>query len=245
MLARMTAHHPLSQHDPLGCADCPVRDSAVCAGLGDAERLALARLGRRRTLARGETLFGADDDTACATLLTGAVKLSRHDAAGTERMLALVHPAGFLARLFAGGDGVEATALTDCTLCVFARRDVEREMRAHPGFMERVLRATLAELDQSRRLVELIGRRDVRARVAGLILSVAEGGCDGPAADGATIELPLTRGEMAALLGTTIESVSRQLTAMEADGVIARDGPRGLRVRSMAALRETAGQPED
>lgn len=228
-------------HDPLGCEDCPVRDLAVCAGLGEAERLALARLGRRRTVERGETVFLAGDDSlACATLVTGALKLSRIDSEGVERTVALVHPAGFLARLFATGIDCTATALTRSELCLFPREAVEREMRAHPGFMERVLRATIEQLDESRALIDLIGRRDARARVAGLLLVFLTGACEGEPKNGQTLELPLTRGEMASLLGLTIETVSRQLTALEAAGAVRRVGQRRVVARDVARLREAA-----
>lgn len=228
--------------DPLGCDDCPVRDLAVCAGLGETERHALARLGRRRSFARGETIFLAgDDNLACATLVAGAIKLSRIDSDGIERTVALLHPAGFLARLFATAIDCTATALTDTEMCLFPRDVIEREMRGHPGFMERVLRATVEQLDESRALIDLIGRRDARARVAGLLRVFLAGCCDGTPADGSRIELPLTRGEMASLLGVTIETVSRQLTALESAGVIRRVGLRQLVIPSVAALDAQAG----
>ena len=54
---------------PEVCADCPVRDQAICSGLDSAELAELAAIGRHRDFARGETLFAADDDSvACATL---------------------------------------------------------------------------------------------------------------------------------------------------------------------------------
>ena len=46
---------------------------------------------------------------------------------------------------------------------------------------------------------------------------------------------------MAGLLGLTIETVSRQMTALERDGVIARDGSRGVVVRDPARLETLAG----
>ncbi|MBA4048314.1 MAG: Crp/Fnr family transcriptional regulator [Sphingomonas sp.] len=224
-------------HDPLGCDDCPVREIAVCAGLGEVERRDLARLGRRKSYRRGETIFAAGDSSiACATLVSGAVKLSRFDAQGTERTVALLHPAGFLARLFAVEIDCTATALSDCTLCLFPRDVVERQMRSHSDFMERVLRATSEQLASAHNLIDLIGRRDARARVTGLLLIFAEGSCDGPLADGQLLDLPLTRGEVANFLGLTIETVSRQLTILEAEGAIAREGPRGIRLLRVAAL---------
>ena len=60
----------------LACASCPVRDSAACSVLSEEERDTLASLGRTRTLKRGEMLFAAgDEDAACATLVSGALKI--------------------------------------------------------------------------------------------------------------------------------------------------------------------------
>ncbi|QHL91064.1 helix-turn-helix domain-containing protein [Sphingomonas changnyeongensis] len=229
-------------HDPLGCDDCPVRDVAVCAGLGERERQTLARLGRRRTIRRGETLFLAgEDNIACATLVSGALKLARIDSEGVERIVALVHPADFMARMFATAIDCTATALADSEICLFPRDVIAREMQGHAAFLDRLLRATSAQLDRARDLIDLIGRRDARARVAGLLLMFLESACI-PARPGDVrrIDLPLTRGEMAALLGLTIETVSRQLTALEAMGAVRRIGLRGLEVTDPDALRTAA-----
>ena len=81
----------------LTCGTCPVRESAACAVLSPAERDALAAAGRTRVLKRGEMLFAAgDDEAACATLVSGALKVSAIDREGTEQILALVHPSGFI-----------------------------------------------------------------------------------------------------------------------------------------------------
>ena len=86
----------------LACASCPVRDSAACSVLDEDEREVMAAAGRTRTLKRGETLFAAgDENAACATLVSGALKVSATDIDGNEQILALVHPAGFIGELFA------------------------------------------------------------------------------------------------------------------------------------------------
>jgi CRP/FNR family transcriptional regulator len=224
------------------CADCPVRDRAVCSALDTAELAELAAIGRHRDFARGETIFGADDDNvACATLISGAVKLSRLDPEGTERIVGLVHPAGFLGQLFAATRRHEAIALTDSRICLFPRREFEALMKAHPALTRSILERTLAELDSSRGLAELIGRRDIKARVAGLLLAFARAAAPSLCGEARTFELPLSREEMASLLGTTIETVSRRLTALERDGIVARHGARGLEILDPAGLAEAAG----
>jgi CRP/FNR family transcriptional regulator, anaerobic regulatory protein len=227
--------------DPLGCGTCPVRDVAVCAGLQEEERRALARLGQRRMFQRGETIFAAGDEhVACATLVRGALKLSQIDQDGVERTVAIVHPSHFLAQLFAGGSQLTATALTTSELCLFPRPLVEREMRTHPALMERVLRTTVEQLNASRDLIALIGRRDARSRVAGLLLSLAEGSCEHQDRYDLRFELPLTRGELASLLGLTIETVSRQFSQLEAEGVLRRDGLRSIQIPDLRQLEMIA-----
>jgi CRP/FNR family transcriptional regulator len=214
-----------------------VRDKAVCAALDEEELAELARIGDHRDYARGQTIFAAGDDSiACATLISGAAKLSAFDADGVERIVALVHPAGFLGQLFAGTVHYEATALSDCRLCVFPRPPFERLMEDHPKLTRAILERTLAELDSSRALADLIGRRDIRSRVAGLLLALARAASPSPCGMAQEFDLILTREEMASLLGTTIESVSRRLTELEREGLIRRQGARGMVIRDCAAL---------
>jgi CRP/FNR family transcriptional regulator len=221
------------------CADCPVRDQAVCAALDESELNELSRIGDHRSYRRGETIFAAGDDAiACATLISGAAKLSAVDEDGVERIVALVHPAGFLGQLFAAGTELDAVALTDTRLCVFPRAGFERLMIDHPQLTRSILERTQAELEASRALTRLIGRREVKARVSGLLLALARAASPSPCGMATEFDLILSREEMAGLLGTTIESVSRRLTELERDGVIERKGARGLVIRNAPALAQ-------
>ncbi|MEO6153316.1 MAG: Crp/Fnr family transcriptional regulator [Croceibacterium sp.] len=226
----------------LACAGCPVRDRAACSVLTGQERDAMARAGSHRRLKRGALLFAAgDEDTACATLISGALKISAVDEDGTERILALVHPAGFVGELFAPFAHYDVTALSDSELCVFARRDMGRAIGDHPALAQALLRRSQEDLHQSRGLLALSGRRSAIEKVGALILSLAEAASDSPCHPARLLELPLTRGEIAGMLGVTIETVSRALTRLEDDGVIRRVGARGLELLEPARLGQSAG----
>jgi CRP/FNR family transcriptional regulator len=228
---------------PRVCADCPVRDQAVCAALDEAELAELASIGQHRSYMRGQTIFAAGDRSiACATLISGAAKISAIDAAGTERIVALVHPAGFLGQLFAGTAKHDVTALSDARLCVFPREGFERLMDRHPKLTRSILERTLAELDASRALADLLGRRDVKARLAGLLLALARAASPSPCGMAEEFDLELSREEMASLLGTTIETISRRLTELERGGIIERKGARGIRLRDAPSLSSTAAE---
>jgi len=225
----------------LACATCPVRDSAACSVLEEAEREALARTGRTRDIRRGELLFAAgDESTACATLVSGALKVSTVDEQGVERILALIHPAGFVGELFAPFAEHDVVALADSRVCLFGRADLDRAVEEHPALGRALLRRSQEDLHESRRLLELAGRKNAADRVGGLLLALAHAASDSPCHPAQRFELPLTRGEMAGLLGLTIETVSRSLTALVGAGAIRKTGARGIELLDPARLENAS-----
>lgn len=217
--------------NPLACATCPVRDRAACAALTDEQRADLARLGKHRTLERGETLFAAGDDSlACATLISGALKISSFGEDGTERILSLVHPAGFVGEMFAPIARHDVIALTPSKICVFGRKDYEEALDRFPALGRALLRRSAEDLFETRSIVDLMSRRSAKQKVSGFLLAMARAASDSPCHAEAMFELPLSREEMAGVLGLTIETVSRQIGSLEKDRVIAREGRRGIRL---------------
>lgn len=227
--------------DRLDCAICPVRERAACAALSEQERDELARIGRHRRVRRGETIFAAGEDIGtCATLVSGALKIASYGEDGTERILSLVHPAGFVGEMFAPVAHHDVVALADSELCLFDRDQYEAAVERFPALSKALLRRSAADLFEARSLIEMQARRTSRGRVAAFLLAMADAASHSPCHPADTFDLPLTRGEMAGLLGITIETVSRQLTALERDGAIDRLGARGIRVADAARLRELA-----
>ncbi len=222
---------------PLACETCPVRDRAACSALSGDERAQLARIGRHRDVKRGDTVMAAgDDNIACATLISGALKITSYDSEGTERILSLIHPAGFVGEMFAPVANHDVVALADSRLCVFSRNDYENALTRFPALATALLRRSAADLFETRRLIDLMGRRSAKAQVAGLIMAFANAASDSPCHPAAKFDLPLTRGDIAGLLGLTIETVSRQLSKLEKTGLIERKGARGIEIRDAPAL---------
>lgn len=221
------------------CTACPVRPLAICAGLDDRALDALRPLGRRRRLARGEALVWAGGEGhACANLIRGAMKLEAATASGAGQIVDLVFPGGFVGQPYASEAGFTATALTDTELCVFPGAVFRSALAEHPRLEAALLRRTLAALEEARGRMVSLARGTAMEKVAGMLRETAERAGVG---QDAAFELPLTRGEIAELLGLTIETVSRQLSRLVADKVIARVGARGILVRDRAALDARAG----
>ena len=58
-------------------------------------------------------------------------------------------------------------------------------------------------------------------------------------------DLPLTREAMADYLGLTLETVSRQISALKKDGVITLEGKRHVTIPDLGRLMEEAGDDSD
>jgi len=227
----------------LACASCPVRDRAACSVLSEDERTALSAAGRTRNLKRGETLFFAgDEETSCASLIKGALKVTSTTRDGEERILALVHPAGFVGEMFQPFAQYDVVALTDTQLCTFARVDMEAAINRYPILAQALLRRSQEDLHSARHLLELTGKHGAEEKVASLIMALAQAASDSPCHPARQFELPLTRGEMANMLGLTIETISRQLSKLEKAGAIKRKGARGIELTNRAALQISSGE---
>jgi len=107
---------------------------------------------------------------------------------------------------------------------------------------------TLDELDAARDWMLLLGRKTARERIASfmaiLVRRAAALERRAPG-DGFVFTLPLTREAIADYLGLTIETVSRQITALKKAGVIEFDGSRTCRVPDYMALLDAAGDDAD
>jgi CRP/FNR family transcriptional regulator, anaerobic regulatory protein len=226
---------------PLDCKSCPVRERAACAALTPDEREELARLGRERSYRRGEIVFAAGAPLdACATLTSGLLKICQTDRDGSERILSLVHPAGFVGEMFAPVAHHDIVALTDSRLCLFPRVRYEAAIERFPALATALLRRSAQDLFDARAQIALDARRSASAKLATLLLALARAASHSPCHPAEAFELPLTRGEMAALLGLTIETVSRHLGALEDESIIQREGARGIRLKDAARLEALA-----
>ena len=80
------------------------------------------------------------------------------------------------------------------------------------------------------------------ARLAALLHDFAVAASDSSCHLASEFELPLTRGEIANMLGLTIETVSRKFGELEEIGAIKRKGKRGIELVNPALLHELSGR---
>jgi CRP/FNR family transcriptional regulator len=225
------------------CDACAIRNRAICADLDEHEIALLNGIGRRRRLTAGEQLMWEGDEAVLvANVIEGVLKLSSHSADGKEQILGLVYPSDFLGRPFGKTSPYGVEALTDAHICVFERTDFDRFAREHPRLEHKLLERTLSELDRTRRWMLLLGRMNAEQKVASFLLEMAERlGTNQASGPETTVALPLSRQQIADVLGLTIETVSRQLTRLRNAGAIDLPSRREIVLRDTADLEARAG----
>ncbi len=234
---------------PMKCEECPIRHRAVCARCESDELSELEGLKYYRTVAPGQTIvWSGDKMDFVGSLVSGIATLSQTMEDGRTQMVGLLLPSDFVGRPGRNEAAYDVVATTEVVLCCFRKRPFEELMLRTPRIGQRLLEMTLDELDAAREWMLLLGRKTAREKIATLLaiivrrdatlqLATAEGGVE--------FDLPLTREAMADYLGLTLETVSRQVSALKRDGVIVLHGKRRIVIPDFARLLEEAGDDSD
>ena len=230
----------------ISCTDCPIRHRAVCSRCEPHELKQLEDMKYYRTYERGQPVVWAGDQLDfVASVVVGMATLSHVDEDGRNQMLGMLFPSDFLGRPGRAVASYDVKAETDLTLCCFRRKPFEKLMMEMPHISQRLLEMSLDELDAAREWMLILGRKTARERTAKLLVAIAKRHADmmdTSPTDGASFDLPLTREAMADYLGLTLETVSRQLSALKRDQVIDIEGIRKVVIPDFNELIREAGE---
>lgn len=188
----------------------------------DLERL--ARVALLRSWGKGETLFEEGDPSDHFLIVTaGRIKVFKVTPDGRHLILEIFgpgDPVGAVAVYEERPYPATAIALEAAEAVAIPRREFFALLDAHPTLVRGLLLAMSRRLvELTLRLSELTGGR-VESKIARLFLKLGEN-LGEPAADGALfIPLPLSRQELADLIGTTIETTIRTMSRWGKDGIV-------------------------
>ena len=197
----------------------------------------------QRKYRAGELIFGEGDPCAGLYVVqSGSVRIFKSSAGGREQVLSIDGPGSSIAELpvFDGGNyPASAQAVTQSMLLFFSRQDFHALCVQHPEVALKVLRVVGGRLRRLVGIIEELSFTTVRHRLIALLvrLGKTQGVRDG---DGITLTLPSNNSELAAQIGTVRELVSRNLSRLQAEGLIQADN-RKLQIPSLQRLEEELG----
>jgi CRP/FNR family transcriptional regulator len=243
----MSLHAP--KLAPRDCGDCQIRHRAVCARCNSDELVRLEEIKYYRSFEAGQNIvWSSDRMDFVGSVVSGIATLTQTMEDGRRQMVGLLLPSDFVGRPGRAIAPYDVTAVTDVVMCCFRRKPFEEMMASTPHVAQRLLEMTLDELDAAREWMLLLGRKTAREKIASFltILARRDSGLKAKAPKGQiTFDLPLTREEMADYLGLTLETVSRQMSALKRDGVLELEEKRRITVPSFDRLAEETGDDAD
>ncbi len=233
----------------VNCGDCPIRHRAVCARCDADELGALDAIKYYRTYESGQPIIWSGDQmNFVGSVVSGIATLTQTMEDGRTQMVGLLLPSDFVGRPGRDGAAYNVVATTEVVMCCFRKKPFEELMVRTPHIAHRLLEMTLDELDAAREWMLVLGRKTAREKIASLLAIIARRDASltpKNATNTMSFDLPLTREAMADYLGLTLETVSRQMSALKKDGVIELEGKRRVTVPDMGRLMEEAGDDSD
>ncbi len=187
-----------------------------------------------------ETVLFREGDAGDALYLlaAGLVKLSKVDLGGHEKTLALLQPPEFFGEMALLGQATRsatALALSKVSAYMLFRDDFQRLLTTYPTVnlnLTTTLANRLRGMDDE---AQVLSYKDAPGRVAYVLLRLYRSGVVSLEANGALVRL--THQDLANLAGTSRETVTRALKALEEEGVIVTR-PKEVRIIDPDGLEE-------
>jgi CRP-like cAMP-binding protein len=185
--------------------------------LTDAEMEEIDRATTMSSCRRGRILYMPEDTSEVLFLLKeGRVQLYRISPDGKKLVIATIGPGAIFGEMALIGQGMHNTfaeAIEDCVLCVMSRDDVERLLVTKPKVALRIFEVLGKRLKDAEIRLEEIAFKGIPARLASLLLQLAD-------VQGDDTITGQTHQDLGEQIGTYRETTTQTLNTFKAEGLI-------------------------
>ncbi len=215
----------------------------IFEGLPKEQQEDLAMIVADQVFTRGQTIFTEGDEAAGFYVgITGRVKIFKISFEGKEQILHIFGPGEPFGEVpvFTGQHfPASAEAMEESRIFFFPRDSFIELIRRNPSIALNMLAVLSVRLRRFTHLIDDLSLKEVPGRLSAYLLYLSE------QEEGTTdLELTITKTQLASLLGTIPETLSRIFGKMSKQGLIELDGPRIKIVdrQSLEDLAETGGR---
>lgn len=193
-------------------------------GLPQEQKEDLSKIAVERAFSKGQTIFSEGEaGNGFYVVMTGRVKIYKLSPEGKEQILHIFgmgQPFGEVP-VFAGENfPANAEALEKSTTLFFPRFALLSLIKQNPSFALNLLAILSRRLRNFAARIEDLSLKEVPSRIAAHLLYLSD-----QKMGSAELELTITKGQLASLLGTIPETLSRILGRMSGEGLISLKGP--------------------
>ncbi len=208
--------------------------------LDDAGLEQLAGMARLEKFPKGKKIFGEGEDPKFFTMVfSGQVKVYKTSSEGQDLILEVFgknDAFGTVALLDGMGYPANAAPIQEASVLLIRQEDFFKFIESHPALALKIIRDLGRRLRMATGKIMSLTFRDVQSKMANLLFNLAQE--HGEKVPGGTrIALPLTRQEMANMIGITIETAIRVLSLFRKEKIIDTQGKEIL-ISDMEKLRD-------
>lgn len=213
------------------------------AGLARSDVVQINQSFQDRGFDAGTLIYAAGDEAKrLYVVLVGKVKLVRHTLAGQDVLLDLLGPGDFFGTHSVLGEDVypdSAYAQTGCCVISIEAADFQALMHRYPPVALAVLEIVQERLRAAQDLIRQLSAEPVESRIAAALLKLADrmGQIEGGRI---LIQTPLSRQDLADMVGTTLETASRVVSQFRKAGLI-ESGRQWIAILDRQRLETLAG----
>ncbi len=210
-----------------------------------AEMAAISTL--RRYRAGQVVVHDGDRSEFIGCVREGFLRMQKTLVDGRQHIVGLLVEGDMFGQVFNGPLHFAIEASTDAEVWAFQRAPFEALLLRAPDLERVVLLNILNELDRARDWMVIVSGQRVTGRLAGFLLVMCTTFAEidhilVQTGKGPEIRIPISRIDLAHLLGTRPESISRAFHALQDDGDIEIIGPDHVRLLNLDGLAEKAGE---
>ncbi len=208
------------------CTKCVARDSSVFSELVHPDLNVLSSSKSCKQYSKGEMIFYADDrPSGLFCIHKGIVKLYKVGKDGREQIIRLAHEGdiiGYRSLISSERYSKFAVPIADAQICHIPKNTFFALISTNYQLSTRVMDLLSTELKAAEERIMEMAQRSVRERLAETLLLLRE--TYGVETDSTTLSIKLTRTELANIVGTATESVSRLLSKFKEEQLIDMNG---------------------
>lgn len=183
---------------------------------------------------KGELIFSPGDPGDNLYIInSGEVKIYKLSSQGKEQILHILGPKDFLGEhaLFDQKPIMNtAEAMKKTNICILKGTDIRDLLMEHPDMGLKILAQYAKKNVQVLDIVESMGLYDVEQRIAKYLLDLSR------EFSMEAFRLPFSKGTLASIIGTSQETLSRKLSSMQEEGILALSGQRNIEILDMERL---------
>jgi CRP/FNR family transcriptional regulator len=194
-------------------------------GLPDDQLSAIRQIAVEKQYTKGQTLFSEGDETrGLFVVIEGRIKIYKVSSEGKEQILHIIEAGQSFGEvtIFTGQQlPANAQALVKSRLLLFPRSAFVGLVTANPSLALNLLAIMSKKLRQFAAQIENLSLKEIPARLASYLVYLAE---EQGSEDAVTLNV--SKGQLASLLGTIPETLSRIFAKLSGQDLIRVEGPK-------------------